>query len=189
MNRQETLQMLTILKSAYPNFYKGMGRSEAEQVVALWESMFTDDPVEIVSIALKRYIATDEKGFPPHIGAIKAAIAKIKQPERMTEIEAWNIIRNSLRVNPWDAQEKFDALPPLLKRLVGSPGQLMEWAAMDVDTLQSVVASNFQRSFRARMEQEREILTLPGEVKEAVARLAEGIRMPGAEKLLEGVYE
>lgn len=178
MTRDDTIDLLTILKAAYPNFYRDMTRKDADHVISLWSEMFKDDPVELVALAVKRHIATDTKGFPPHIGAIKDAIVKIQQPQDMTEIEAWNIVRKAIRSYSWDAKEQFDKLPPVLQRLVGSPNQLVEWGQMDAETVSSVVASNFQRSYKARAAHEREFLALPAEVKAAMAQIGTGMEIP-----------
>lgn len=178
MTRDETIDLLSVLKAAYPNFYRDMTRKDADNVIDLWFDMFKDEPAGLVALAIKRHIATDTKGFPPHIGAINDAIVKIQQPEEMTEIEAWNMVRNAIRSYSWDAKEQFDKLPPVLQRLVGSPSQLMEWAQMDADVVASVVASNFQRSYKARAAHEREFLVLPSEVKEAMTQIAAGMKMP-----------
>lgn len=178
MTRDDTLDLLSILKAAYPNFYRDMTRKDADHVVSLWSEMFKDEPAELVALAVKAHIATDKKGFPPHIGAIKDAIVKIQQPDEMTEIEAWNMVRNAIRSYSWDAKEQFDKLPPVLQRLVGSPNQLMEWGQMDSDTVSSVVASNFQRSYKARAANEREFLALPSEVKQTMTQIAAGMKMP-----------
>ena len=50
---------------------------------------------------------------------------------------------------------------------------------MDSDTVNSVVASNFQRSYKARAANEREFLALPSEVQETMMALATGMQMPG----------
>ena len=178
MTRDETIDLLSVLKAAYPNFYRDMTRKDADHVIDLWFDMFKDEPAGLVALAVKRHIATDTKGFPPHIGAIKDSIIKIQQPEEMTEIEAWNMVRNAIRSYSWDAKEQFDKLPPVLQRLVGSPNQLMEWAQMDPETVSSVVASNFQRSYKARAANEREFLALPTDVKSAMEQIAAGMKMP-----------
>ena len=178
MTQEETIDLLSVLKAAYPNFYRNMTRKDADQVISLWHEMFKDEPGGLVALAVKRHIATDTKGFPPHIGAIKDAIVKIQQPEEMTEIEAWNMVRNAIRSYSWDAKEQFDKLPPVLQRLVGSPNQLVEWGQMDAETVSSVVASNFQRSYKARAANEREYLALPTEVKQTMAQIAAGMKMP-----------
>ena len=178
MTRDDTLDLLSILKAAYPNFYRDMTRKDADQVVSLWSEMFKDEPVEVVALAVKAHIATDKKGFPPHIGAIKDAIVKIQQPNEMTELEAWGLVQKALRNGYYGAQEEFDKLPPVVQRLVGSPNQLREWAQMDSETVSSVVASNFQRSYKARAANEREFLALPSEVKQTMTQIAAGMKMP-----------
>lgn len=178
MTREDTLDLLSVLKAAYPNFYRDMTRQDAGHVVDLWFEMFKDEPVELVALAVKAHIATDTKGFPPHIGAIKDAIVKIQQPNEMTELEAWGLVQKALRNGYYGAQEEFDKLPPVVQRLVGSPNQLREWALMDSETVSSVVASNFQRSYKARASHEREFLALPAEVKNTMQQIAESMKMP-----------
>lgn len=178
MTRDETIDLLSVLKAAYPNFYRDMTRKDADHVISLWAEMFKDEPAQVVVLAVKRHIAADTKGFPPHIGAIKDAIVKIMQPEEMTELEAWGLVQKALRNGYYGAQEEFDKLPPVVQRLVGSPNQLREWAQMDADVVSSVVASNFQRSYKARAAHEREFLALPSDVKEAMTQIAAGMKMP-----------
>ena len=178
MTYEETLAIMSVLKAAYPNYYRDMKKVDAESVVSLWAEMFKEDPAELVAVAVKAHIANDSKGFPPHIGAIRNAIAKIKQPDEMTEIEAWGYVLKALRNSNYNAVEEFEKLPPVVKRLVGTPNQLREWAMMDSDTVNSVVASNFQRSYKARAASEREILTLPAGVRATIMSLADGMKMP-----------
>ena len=177
MTREETLMVMSALKAAYPPFYKDMRREEAEGIVNLWASMFADDPVQVVLAAVKAHIATDKKGFPPHIGAIKEAIVKVTAPEEMTEQEAWGRVLKAVRNGIYGSQKEFDALPPTLQRIVGSPSQLKEWALMDGDTVNSVVASNFQRSYRARAANEREYMALPSDVRGVMDSLGDGMTM------------
>lgn len=174
MDRTETLQILSVLKAAYPDFYRNMDRRDADAVVSLWEDMFRDDHVEIVAAAVKALIASDEKQYrPPHIGAVKAYIRKITQPQEMTEAEAWGLIRKASENSIYGSQTEFDKLPPIIQRLVGSPSQLKEWAMMDSDEFQTVVASNFQRSYRAKATAEREYQAIPSDVK-AIAESLSG---------------
>lgn len=179
MTYEETLSIMSVLKAAYPNYYKDMRRSDADAVVALWVEMFRDDPAEIVAVAVKAHIATDKKGFPPHIGAIKEAIVKLKTSDEMTELEAWSCVLKAISNSNYNAAEEFEALPTVVRRLVGSPNQLREWAMMDSDTVNSVVASNFQRSYKARAANEREVLALPQDVRQTMELIAAGMQMPG----------
>ena len=166
MDRAETARTLAVLRAAYPNFYRGMGKAELEDIVDLWASMFEDDPFELVAGAVKAFIATDNKGFPPVIGVIKEKLRQISQPPMMTEQEAWQRVLKAIRDSAYRAREEFDALPPLLRSLVGSPQQLRDWGMMDETTVQSVVASNFMRSYRARVKYQADFDALPGDVKQ-----------------------
>lgn len=44
MNRTETLAVMSILKAAYPAYYRDMKRQDAEAVVNLWSEMLADYP-------------------------------------------------------------------------------------------------------------------------------------------------
>lgn len=177
MDRVETLAIMRVLKAAYPNYYKDMTKADAESIVDLWSAMFADEPAGVVAAAVKAHISSDSNGFPPHIGAIKNAVAKLTQLEMMTEQEAAAIVLRAAANGNYGAEEEFGRLPPVLQRLVGSPSQLKEWAAMEADAVQSVVASNLQRSYREIVKREREMLTLPSDVLQTMEQLAAGKAM------------
>lgn len=178
MTREETIKVLAVLKAAYPAFYRGMKADELNGIVNLWASQFEGDDYKTVGAAVQAHIATDTKGYPPHIGAIKEAIRKITQPDEMSEMEAWGYVASALRNSGYNSVAEFDKLPPVVRRIVGSPSQLREWAMMDSDTVQSVVQSNFMRSYRARAQHEREYLALPESVRELMGQLAGSMTMP-----------
>lgn len=178
MTREETIKVLAVLKAAYPAFYRGMKADELNGIVNLWASQFEGDDYKTVGAAVQAHIATDTKGYPPHIGAIKEAIRKITQPDEMSEMEAWGYVASALRNSGYNSVTEFDKLPPVVRRIVGSPSQLREWAMMDSDTVQSVVQSNFMRSYRVRAQSEREYLALPESVRELMGQLAGSMAMP-----------
>jgi len=87
----------------------------------------------------------------------------------MTEMEAWDMVKSA--ISYYYAAEKFESLPPILQKLVGGPGQLREWALMDVETLNSVIQSNFMRSYRAMAASEREYAMLPSSTKKFISEI------------------
>lgn len=176
MDRSEVLKIMSVLRGAYPAFYRNIGRKEAEATVGLWEDMFKHDEYALVAAAVKALIETDSKGYPPHIGAVKEKLRLISGGDEMTEAEAWGIVAKALRNSTYGSKEEFEKFPPTIKRIVGSPNQLREWGAMDSETVHSVVASNFQRSYKAIAQREREIAKLPPDVKELVGKIADGKR-------------
>lgn len=164
MNKDETLQVMAILQATYPSFYKGIAPKVAETAVDLWTDMFAEDDYKIVLMAVKALLATDEKGFPPHIGAVKAKIRLLTTQQGMTEGEAWGLVLKAMENGIYGYKEEYAALPPDVQYAIGSADVLRTWAMQETDSL-SVTQSNFMRSYRARREYAREWAALPESVK------------------------
>lgn len=179
MDRTETLKILSVLRGAYPAFYRDTTKKEAEAIAGLWEDMFAEDDYVIVAAAVKALIVADSKGFPPVIGQIKERIRQLTEPKEMTEAEAWTLVAKAVKNGLYGSKEEFEKLPADIRRIVGSPNQLRDWAMADSDALQTVVASNFQRSYRAIAKANKEYAALPSEVK----RMLDGV---SSRLMLEG---
>jgi hypothetical protein len=128
--------------------------------------MFDEEPYELVAAAVKAFISGDGKGFPPAIGQIKERIRQITQPEEMTEQEAWTLVSKALRNSTYGSEEEFAKLPPEIQAVVHDPGQLRQWATSPADEVETVIASNFMRSFRAKQKVNKEYMALPTSVKQ-----------------------
>lgn len=165
MTREETTKILAVLRGAYPAFYRDITKQEAYSTIDLWESMFDEEPYELVAAAVKAFIAGDSKGFPPSIGQVKERIRQITQPDEMTEQEAWSYVSKALRNSTYGSVEEFAKLPPEIQAVVHDPGQLRQWAMAEADEVETVIASNFMRSFRAKQKATKEYMALPTEVK------------------------
>lgn len=172
-------KVLALLWGAYPRFYKDLGDKAATDIENLWLDIFRNDDPRIVNAATVSFIEGDEKGFPPSIGQIKAKMRLLTGGDELTEADAWRLVSKAISNGLYGAQEEFDKLPPIVRRVVGSPNMLREWAQMDTDTVHSVVASNFQRSFRTVSAREKELSKLPADVKAALGQLAAGLSLEG----------
>lgn len=168
MTRQETKDLMAILKAAYPNFYKDISKEEAKAAVDLWATIFSDTPAKLVIEAVKSLICTLK--YPPTIADVKEKIAAIMHPEMMTEMEAWQKVRRA--ISYYNADETFAQLPPVIQKIVGSPNTLREWAQMEAEIVDSVIQSNFMRSYKAKMTQEKEYAMLPESTKQLIQSIA-----------------
>lgn len=172
MNKKEAAQIISIMQANYPDSFKGKTDEMMMATISLWAKMFdTDDANEVMS-AVMAHMAADTNRFMPPVGVIKDRLYKLRQPDEMTEQEAWGLVAKALRNGIYGAQAEFDKLPPSVQRIVGSPNQLREWAVMDADAVQSVVASNFQRSYRVRVKSERDYQALPSSVRAAIGDIS-----------------
>lgn len=173
MNQKQAISILAIIKSAYPNFYKDMNDEDIKTTVELWSTMFVNDNPSVVTEAVKALICTLK--YPPTIADVKEKIRLITQPEEMTEQEAWSKVRGAMSY--YTAVESYNNLPDILQKLVGSPNQLREWAQMNQEHIETVVKSNFLRSYTAKMTRERSIQALPESTKIMIEGLGEKFKM------------
>lgn len=178
MTIQQMGQVMDILTVAYPAYYKKSTDEERIMACQLWAQMFADDEPKIVVAAVKAFIAADDKGFPPAIGQIKTHIAKIVGGNQKSELEAWAEVKKALSNSGYHSTEEFEKLDLVIKRIVGGPSQLREWAQADINTLDTVIASNFQRSYRACEKSYREHLTLPSAVRDLISSVADSMEPP-----------
>lgn len=178
MTRSETALIMAVLQTAYPSYYRGVSKAEADAALNLWAEMFAGDDYGTVEAAVKALIATKTDDWPPTIGAVKEKLLLVTRRQGMSEMEAWGLVFRALRNSLYDSKAEFERLPPDVQRAVGSPNQLREWAMMDSETVQSVVASNFMRGFRTNAVRQRELDLLPPKIRGLVTGLAEKMTMP-----------
>lgn len=166
MDIEESRRNMAVIRTAYPTYYHDMSESELIQAVKLWAEMFADDPARDVAAAVKAYMATDAKGFPPSIGQIKAKMQTIGTPDHLPETAAWALVRKAIADSIYHANEQFDALPETVRACV-TPDLLREWA-MDESASEQVIASNFMRSYRQAVERQKEFDALPTDIKNLI---------------------
>lgn len=175
MNRQETVKIMAVLEVAYPQFYSKQSEETKLAAVELWATMFSDTDYRLVAAAVKSFIATDVKGFPPSIGIINEKVYKILHKDELTEVEAWEHVKKALGNSLYNAADEFAALPPILQAIIRTPKQLTLWAKMDEDEVETVIASNFQRSYRAKAQNAKEYEMLPSDIKAVIGSISKGI--------------
>lgn len=172
MTREETSQMLTILKAAYPTFYRNMSQKEAMATLNLWAEMFAGDDVTVVKFALHRLIET-HTGFPPDIAEVKTHIRMLvlASTGEPTDEELWRMLRRAAANGLYGSSEEFERLPPVLQRYCGSPSALRDMAVMDEKTLDTVSKGQFLKQITVIRERQEYRDSLPDGVRDAVSRL------------------
>ncbi len=170
MTPKETKSVLALLKAAYPNFYKDLPREDLVAAVNLWQKQFEDYDGQAVLNAVYALIAEREEGFPPTIGAVKQQAARLYAAVVLPESEAWALVSRAARNGAYGWKREFEKLPPLVQKAVGSAEQLRIWAGMEESEVETVVASNFRRSYCRAAEEERARQLLPGFVKASLPK-------------------
>ena len=158
MDMTETRRILAAIQAIYPSFTKDRDPAVLSRV---WQQVFANTPYPLVNQALNAFIATDTKGFPPTPGALNAFIRKARQLQGPTEDDAWIKVYKAISRGLYNSREEFDKLPPDIQKIVGNPRMLFEWAHMDSDDVNKVIAAHFKRSWRARQELQQDSLLIP----------------------------
>ncbi len=166
MTRDETKQLLMRISSVYPNWKP---QAELKYVVETWWEYLSEYSYEEMKIALKAYVSTDTSGFAPSIGQLIGKFHEISKPRELSEMEAWALVRKALRSG---AEEEFDKLPIPVQKAVGGASQIREWSMMDINSVDTVIQSNFMRTYRAVSKQERELSRVPSDVRRLVENAA-----------------
>lgn len=150
----------------YPN-YKPSNLSET---VDVWNMMLEEYNYEQISVALKAYVHSDTSGFAPSIGQLIGKIQTITQPQELDGMAAWGLVSKALRNGTYGAVEEFNKLPPLVRQAVGMPDSLKNWATSDYQTIETVIQSNFLRTYETIVKRANEINRMPDNIKSLIEK-------------------
>lgn len=167
MTLNEATRIIAIICMNYPDTQRGMTDDERKTYAKNWHFFFKDDSYAEVLAAVQKIISSSQERFAPNIGMIREQMRKNREPKGgLSEQEAWELVKRALRNGLYGYKEEFAKLPPTVQRCVGSENMIREWAAMESETLDSVVASNFMRSFRAIRQSAEEDARTPAAIRE-----------------------
>lgn len=177
MTRKECAGVLAILQSEYPQSFVKLDDRQMAAKLDLWTEMFSGDDPQLVFAAVKALL-TSGREFAPNIGQIKEKMHQLASPNALTETEAWALVSKACQNGLYGSKAEFDKLPPDVQAAVGSPEMLKQWAMMDADELQSVVASNFMRSYKVISRRAKEKALMPPEMRELLAGMTAKMALP-----------
>jgi CRISPR/Cas system-associated protein Csm6 len=173
---------MVLLRGAYPQWAKGLTKDAYAGMVNVWGDLLKDYEYGIVQASVKSLMASEE--WPPSISQVIDKIKFIQSggQREMSEQEAWSLISKAISNSSYNAAEEFEKLPKQLQNVVRTPQQLKNWALMDSDTVQSVVSSNFMRSYKAVVKNDREFEALPNDVKSQIEMKKESLMLGLSDK-------
>lgn len=168
MTREQVGKLLMTIQAYYPNY----NPPDKEITLNAWYEMFAEYPEELVSQALRACIATNTSGFAPDVGQIMSKIQTISQPQELDGMAAWGLVSKALRNGTYGAVEEFNKLPPLVKQAVGMPDNLKNWATSDYQTIETVIQSNFLRTYETVVKRANEINRMPDDIKSLIEKMS-----------------
>jgi hypothetical protein len=111
---------LTIMKAAYPNFYKDANFDEETFTInrALWQNAFKEIPYQEVFNAFNYWLSIEK--WPPTLADINKIVKQFRNPEAFISAEtAWEQVSNAVRKFGWPNEAKaMETLAPNVRRAI-----------------------------------------------------------------------
>lgn len=164
LTKEEMKKIMRIMCNCFQNFRP----SNIAETTDVWGMMLSDYTYQQISVALKSYILSDTSGFAPTIGQLVDMVHSVGKPQELNEMEAWALVSMAIRNSGYRYTEEFLKLPAIIQRAIGTPEQLHIWAT-DEDYNETVVMSNFQRSYRMTLLSKDENMKLPSDVQRMIS--------------------
>lgn len=164
MTRDDVKKILMMMSAAYPNFKP----QDKTVTINTWYMMLSEYSYQQAETALRMYISSDESGFAPSIGQLIGKMKLADTPQQLNEMEAWSLVSKAIRNGYYGAVEEFAKLPPLVQKAVGTADNLRNWSQTDLDSIETVVQSNFLRAYRIEAKRETEVSKMPSDVRKLI---------------------
>ncbi len=164
MTREETIKIIRIIAATYPNFKM----NDISETVDAWYFFLADYGYPEISLALKTYVQTNGTGFPPSVSQLINLTKVVEDYSSFNENEAWSLVNKAIKNSLYNSESEFEKLPDVVKKTVGHPANLREWAMLNSSEVETVVASNFMRNYRVEVTRAQEISKMPSEVRNLI---------------------
>lgn len=174
MTTDDITEVLKMLSANYgKSFYDG---TNLKDVIKLWSVQFANDDPKKVMKAVQNCIAT--LTYKPTIADIRKRMAGDEMKGQLTSVEAFQEIAKAVSrgYDRDSAIVAFNDLSPILRRVVGTPNQLVSWRKVSEESFQTVIMSAIRESYRELAQREADYYALPKPLK-----IAEGWRVEGPE--------
>lgn len=172
--KDEFMQLVAVLRAAYSS-EKFM---PDKQSALVWYEMLKDIDYPVLMQGCYKLIQSSP--YPPTIADIRASCASLQTVERLTDLEAWALVRKALGNGTYGAEQEFAKLPPLVQKAVGSPANIREMAQADMDSVATVFQSQFLRAYRTETQRAADMAKLSPKLRTL---------LEGATKMIEGGKE
>lgn len=171
MNKQETVQVITLLAGNYDSIAK-KDNTQKQLMINIWQECLGDLEYKIVLQAVKKSII--DNPYPPTIHDIrKNAIEMMNPTQKRTAIEAWNEAYSMICRGLYMTEEQFEKASLEVKKFFGNVRQVRELAMTDVDVVNSVTKGQFLKQYDVLVQREQERKMLPPQIQEFTKQLAE----------------
>ena len=173
MTYDETLQLMSILKAAHPDYYKGMKPKDAEAIVALWAELLEPFPCELCAFAVKRLIL--ESPYVPKISDIVTRVKEALDTGENDAVGAWNLLSKAAAKASVITAEEYERLPHEAKSFCGGRSGLLSLGMLDSEVFQSVTRGQFFKVYEGLRRRHETQELMPPELRALVGKAVKSL--------------
>lgn len=171
MNKQETVQVITLLAGNYDSIAK-KDATQKQLMINTWQECLGDLDYKLVLQAVKKTII--ESPYPPTIHDIRKNAVEIINPStQRTAIEAWNEAYSMICSGLYMTQEQFEMASPEVKKFFGNVRQVKELAQTELDTVNTVTKGQFLKQYEVIVDRQKEQRLLPQQMQDFTKQLVD----------------
>ncbi len=80
-------------------------------------------------------------------------------------------MRKAIKNSAYNAEEEFSKLPSRIQEAIGSHNVLHNWSQENINGIETVIGSNFMRSYKATVIRKKEEKQLPSSIKKMLGNV------------------
>ena len=168
MNKQETIQIITLLAGNYESI-ANKSQMQKQMMLNTWYECLNDLDYNLVLKAVKKTIIESE--YPPTIHEIRKNAVEIIKPKENNALESWNECYNMICNGAYMTQEEFDKHSGICKKFLGSLTQLKAYATNEDFNL-DVTRSNFLKQYEILEKRNKQENLLPNNMKNLINEIS-----------------
>lgn len=148
MEKEQVRKLLTILRTNYPQTFKGWDNEQQQLYMGIWYNGLKNDDYGLALKAIESFIYGDPREFAPNIGQVKDKMFELQPVKQIDAGLAWDKVIKAARCDRQRAKEEFDKLPTVIKQAVGTENFLIEVAWADNESVKF-----HRKEFESRLQE------------------------------------
>ena len=143
MEKEQVRKLLTILRTNYPQTFKGWDSEQQQLYMEIWYNGLKNDDYSLALKAIETFIYGEPREFAPNIGQVKNKMFELQPVKQIDVGSAWDKVLRSARCDRQLAKDEFKKLPIVVQQALGTENFLVELGYSDKES---------QKYFRKELE-------------------------------------
>ena len=151
----------------------GCGKTLTEAALLVYYDLLGDLPVEVLQATAKRALLQQEYNVFPQAGTLRKLALEIMQPDRLSALEAWDLLRRAIaRYGYTKERAGLDSLPEPVREVAERFG----WQTLCDSCEPEIVRAQFSKAYDAQQVRQQSVALLPEPVRQVIASIGFRVR-------------